>query len=332
MNASAAKRKAELIGEAGSKKIKPFASYFIKSASSKISTSTNSNSLKSTDSGNKDDKKLNSDKQLTPAKGSSPAFIVNGIKTAGEPFDKAQWVDTLSGEERDLLRLEIDTMGESWLAVLKDEIRKPYFLNLKRFLVKEARAGTTILPPSGDVYSWSRLTPLDKVRVVILGQDPYHNIGQAHGLAFSVKPPTAIPPSLRNIYATIKKDYPDFVIPKHGDLTKWAERGVLLLNTCLTVKAHNANSHAQKGWEQFTERVIQVVTERCKSGVCFLAWGTPAGKRVAKVNENVHAVFRAVHPSPLSASRGFFECQHFKKANEWLAKRYGEEGIIDWKL
>ncbi|KAK9431927.1 uracil-DNA glycosylase-like protein [Lipomyces doorenjongii] len=247
-------------------------------------------------------------------------------------FDKQKWITSLIPEHRDLLQLEISTMDESWLAALSSEMTKPYFLNLKRFLVQEHRSNQKILPLAPDVYSWSRLTPLDKVKVVVIGQDPYHNINQAHGLAFSVMPPTPTPPSLRNIFIALKNDYPDFEIPKTGLLTKWAEQGVLLLNTCLTVRAHNANSHAGKGWEQFTEKVTSIVAERRKSGVVFLAWGNPAGKRVDKINKSVHIVLKSVHPSPLSASRGFFDCGHFQKTNKWLNERYGEDAHIDWRL
>jgi uracil-DNA glycosylase len=172
------------------------------------------------------------------------------------------------------------------------------------------------------------------VKAVILGQDPYHNHNQAHGLAFSVRPPTPAPPSLKNIYTCLKNDYPSFTPPpnKGGLLTPWADRGVLLLNTCLTVRAHEANSHANRGWEKFTQKVIEVVDKKRVGGVVFLAWGTPAGKRVARVDKKRHCVLQSVHPSPLSASRGWFECQHFKKTNAWLKQRYGEKGEIDWNL
>lgn len=180
----------------------------------------------------------------------------------------------------------------------------------------------------------SRHTPFHNVKCVILGQDPYHNVNQAHGLAFSVRPPTPAPPSLRNMYAALRRDYPGFRAPPNngGLLTPWAERGVLMLNTCLTVRAHDANSHANRGWERFTQRVIDVVAQRRTRGVVFLAWGTPAGKRVQKVDRARHLVLQSVHPSPLSASRGFFDCGHFRKANEWLVSRYGDAGAIDWDL
>lgn len=171
------------------------------------------------------------------------------------------------------------------------------------------------------------------MKVVILGQDPYHNFNQAHGLCFSTRPPTPAPPSLKNIYIALKKDYPSFSPPpKNGGLlTPWADRGVLLLNTCLTVRAHEANSHSGKGWEKFTQKVIELVAQKRTNGVVFMAWGTPAQNRVKGVSSR-HLVLKSVHPSPLSASKGFFDCGHFKKANEWLKTRYGEEGEIDWNL
>ncbi len=153
----------------------------------------------------------------------------------------------------------------------------------------------------------SRHTPLNTVKAVILGQDPYHNVNQAHGLCFSVRPPTPAPPSLKNVYIAIGKDYPTFKPPpKNGGLlTPWADRGVLLLNTCLTVQAREANSHANKGWEKFTQKVIDVVAKVRTRGVVFLAWGTPAGKRVVKIDKDKHCILQSVHPSPLSAARGF---------------------------
>lgn len=154
-------------------------------------------------------------------------------------------------------------------------------------------------------------------------------------MAFSVRPPTPAPPSLKNIYIALKKDYPTFVCPPHngGLLTPWADRGVLMLNTCLTVRAHDAKSHSNRGWERFTQRVIDLIAQKKTRGVAFMAWGTPAGQRVVKVDKHRHLVLQSVHPSPLSASRGgFFDCGHFKKANEWLMTRYGVEGEIDWAL
>ncbi|KAI1455831.1 uracil-DNA glycosylase [Annulohypoxylon moriforme] len=269
--------------------------------------------------------------------GAPPSSPLSGAAKPNAPavkFDKAKWVAGLTPEQKRHLQLEIQTLDPSWLAHLKDEIVTPEFIALKKFLESEVKSGQKVFPPREDVYSWSRHTPFNTVKCVILGQDPYHNINQAHGLAFSVRPPTPAPPSLRNMYIALAKDYPSFVPPpnKSGLLTPWAERGVLLLNTCLTVRAHDANSHAKRGWERFTQKVIDVVAQRRTRGVVFLAWGSPAHKRVAKVDDKRHCVLKSVHPSPLSASRGWFECGHFKATNEWLAIRYGPDELIDWGL
>lgn len=251
-------------------------------------------------------------------------------------FDKAKWIQSLTPHQRAMLELEIETIDDSWLPVLHTELTKPYFIKLKEFLAQEKKSNAQIFPPENDIYSWTRLTPFDKVKVVILGQDPYHNVNQAHGLAFSVKPPTPPPPSLKNIYIGIKKDYPDFTIPKtNGLLIQWAKQGVLMLNTCLTVRAHNANSHAKHGWETFTEQVLRAVANNSNGkGVVFLAWGNPAAKRmeIIKPDLRVHKILKTVHPSPLSASRGFFDAGHFRKTNEFLEERYGPGGIINWSV
>ncbi|KAL7620679.1 uracil DNA glycosylase [Parahypoxylon ruwenzoriense] len=267
-----------------------------------------------------------------PPKSSLPP--VSAPEAAQPKFDKDKWVASLTTEQKRHLQLEIQTLHPSWLALLKDEIVTPEFIELKKFLESEVKANRKVFPPREDVYSWSRYTPFSSVKCVILGQDPYHNHNQAHGLAFSVRPPTRAPPSLKNMYTALKKDYPEFSPPPKdgGLLTPWAERGVLMLNTCLTVRAHEANSHAGKGWERFTQRVIDLVALKRTRGVVFMAWGTPAGKRVARVDTKRHLVLKSVHPSPLSASRGFFDCGHFKACNEWLAERYGEDAVIDWNL
>ncbi|RMY22458.1 hypothetical protein D0867_02699 [Hortaea werneckii] len=257
-----------------------------------------------------------------------------GEATQPVKFDKDAWVAKLTPEQKELLKLEIETLHESWLGALKEEVVSKEFLDLKRFLKRELETGKKVFPPSDDIYSWSRHTPLHNVKAVIVGQDPYHNLNQAHGLCFSVRPPTPAPPSLKNMYTALKKDYPDFKAPpKNGGLlTPWADRGVLMLNACLTVRAHEANSHSNKGWEGFTQKVIDVVAKKRTRGVVFLAWGNPAQKRCTRINGQKHLVLKSVHPSPLSAARGFFDCGHFKKANEWLKQRYGEEGMIDWNL
>lgn len=277
--------------------------------------------------------------KVTPANGGSAVPLANGAAAnaadaAPVKFDKDKWVAGLSAEQRKLLKLEIDTLDPSWLAQLKEEVTSPGFLELKRFLQKEIDLKQKIYPPLEDVYSWSRHCPLNTVRVVILGQDPYHGHNQAHGLCFSVRPPTPAPPSLKNIYTAIKKDYPSFNPPpqKSGLLTPWADQGVLLLNTCLTVRAGQANSHANHGWEKFTQKVIDTVVKSRIRGVVFLAWGSPAQKRCERITGARHLILKSVHPSPLSAHRGFFDCGHFRKANDWLASRYGEEGVINWDL
>ncbi|KAI1127126.1 uracil-DNA glycosylase [Nemania abortiva] len=272
-------------------------------------------------------------KASTSSAGGSASSSFSSSNPASK-FNKEAWVATLTPEQKRHLGLEISTLDPSWLALLKDEIVKPEFIALKKFIENEVRSGETVFPPSDDVYSWSRHTPFHTVKCVILGQDPYHNHNQAHGLCFSVRPPTPAPPSLKNMYKALEKDYPSFKPPARsgGLLTPWAERGVLMLNTCLTVRAHAANSHQKRGWEAFTQKVIDLVAQKRTRGVVFLAWGKPAGDRVAKVDTKRHLVLKSVHPSPLSASRGFFDCGHFKKTNEWLSSRYGPDGEIDWNL
>ncbi|KAK4699620.1 uracil-DNA glycosylase, partial [Phenoliferia sp. Uapishka_3] len=247
--------------------------------------------------------------------------------------------------EKDLLKLECETMDESWLALLETEIRKDYFLSLKSFLWTEGVRGVgdskkgKVFPAAEDIYAWSRYAPIHNVRVVIIGQDPYHDdAGQAHGLCFSVQPGVKVPPSLRNIYKEIQAEYPDFTPPKHGNLVSLAKSGVLLLNTSLTVRAHAAGSHSKKGWETFTDKVVDLVDQyggadgvgEKGNGVVFLAWGAWAAKRVEKLDKTKHLILTCAHPSPLSARRGFFGCDHFKKSNEWLEKKYGEDGKIAW--
>lgn len=253
----------------------------------------------------------------------------------------------LDEKVRSLLNLELLTMDDSWFNKLQSEFTKPYFQNLKEFVGKE-QATHTVFPPPRDIYSWSRLTPFDKVKVVIIGQDPYHNFDQAHGLAFSVKPPTKAPPSLKNIYKELKNNYSDFKIDNNkGDLTCWASQGVLLLNTSLTVRAHNANSHSKHGWEQLTSKVVELlIKDREETGqnIVFLLWGNNAIKlveslltKVSKENNKDWTKFdnllvlKSVHPSPLSASRGFFNNNHFRKINEWLYDEKKEK-MIDWNV
>ena len=231
------------------------------------------------------------------------------LPTSSPPkFDKEAWVAKLTPEQRALLKLEIETLHESWLAHLREELLSKEFLALKKFLAQEVQSGRKVFPPSEDVYSWSRHTPLNTVKCVILGQDPYHNVNQAHGLCFSVRPPTPAPPSLKNIFTCLQNDYPDTFKPPPGNsglLTSWADRGVLLLNASLTVRAHEANSHQGKGWEKFTQKIVDTVARQRSRGVVFLAWGASAQKKVKNVNGSKHLVLKAVHPSPLSAHNGF---------------------------
>ena len=214
-----------------------------------------------------------------------------------------------------------------WQEALKEEFKQPYYRKLYETL-KEEYARREIYPPSAELFSAFDLTPLEKVKVVILGQDPYHEPGQAHGLCFSVKPGVAVPPSLQNIYQELHDDL-GCRIPKSGCLTKWAGQGVFLLNTILSVRAHQAASHRGIGWESFTDAVIRVLGSR-ERPLVFMLWGRPAGEKEALLAGREHLVLKAPHPSPLSAYRGFFGCRHFSRCNAFLA----EKGLqpIDWQI
>lgn len=213
---------------------------------------------------------------------------------------------------------------KSWLELLKDETQKEYFLALQDFLKKE-RERYDVYPEDDLVFNALNFVPYDKVKVVILGQDPYHEPGQAHGLSFSVLDPTPLPPSLVNIYQEIRDDL--HIEPeKSGDLSRWAKQGVLLLNTTLTVRKHAAMSHKGKGWEEFTGKIIKLLAER-KEPMVFILWGAHAGQ-FASIIPSQHLVLKGPHPSPLSAYRGFFGCKHFSKCNQFL-KEHGMEPI-DW--
>lgn len=218
-------------------------------------------------------------------------------------------------------------LNNDWDEILAPEFQKDYYLNLRQFL-KSEYSTRTVYPPMFDIYNAFRYTPYSKVRVVIIGQDPYHEKGQAHGLCFSVGQNVKIPPSLLNIY---KELYDDLGIPpaNHGTLTKWAQQGVLLLNTSLTVREGQANSHRGKGWEIFTDNVIKILNERPEP-IAFILWGRNARDKKAFITNRNHAVFEAAHPSPLSAYNGFFGCRHFSKVNAFLKSQGYEE--IDWNL
>ncbi|KAM3611541.1 uncharacterized protein V6R79_020200 [Siganus canaliculatus] len=217
--------------------------------------------------------------------------------------------------------------GETWRTALSAEFGKPYFKQLMTF-VSEERKRHTVYPPAEQVFTWTQTCNIRDVKVVILGQDPYHGPNQAHGLCFSVKRPVAPPPSLENMYKELVSDIEGFQHPGHGDLTGWAEQGVLLLNAVLTVRAHQANSHKDKGWEMFTDAVVQWLSNNLE-GLVFMLWGSYAQKKGASINRKRHHVLQAVHPSPLSAHRGYFGCKHFSKANELLKK--SGKSLVDWK-
>lgn len=218
-------------------------------------------------------------------------------------------------------------LDPSWLAELADEFETPTMAKLREFLVEEKKKHI-VYPPGKEIFNALNTTPLDKVKVVILGQDPYHGPGQAHGLCFSVKRGIPPPPSLQNIFKELGTDI-GMATPSHGELTAWAERGVLLLNTSLTVRAHAPQSHSGKGWEEFTDRVIEVLNEK-REHLVFLLWGSPAQRKAERVDPRRHCILKAPHPSPLSAYRGFFGCRHFSKTNAYLVSH----GIapIDWRL
>jgi uracil-DNA glycosylase len=207
---------------------------------------------------------------------------------------------------------------ESWKEVLKDEFEKPYFKILTDFVRKEYQT-QTVYPPAKLIFNAFDLCPFDKVKVVIIGQDPYHGPGQAHGLCFSVNDGIDVPPSLVNIYKEIKEDL-GIEPPASGNLERWAKQGVLLLNATLTVRARTAGSHQNKGWEEFTDRVIKELSEKRKD-VVFMLWGSYAQKKGAIIDTRKHCVLTSVHPSPLSAYRGFLGCKHFSKANEYLKSK-----------
>lgn len=214
----------------------------------------------------------------------------------------------------------------SWAQQIPKIIKSPDFLKIQEFLAEDKKK-TEIYPPKKDIFNAFKYTPFDKVKVIILGQDPYHGKGQAHGLSFSVKTPK-LPPSLKNIYKELSQDI-GFTIPKSGDLTPWTQEGVLLLNSALTVRANQAGSHQKIGWDYFTDEVIKVLSLK-KNHLVFLLWGSFAHSKEALIDQNKHLILKAPHPSPLSAYRGFFGCAHFSKTNEYLQKN-GQD-IINWSL
>jgi len=232
---------------------------------------------------------------------------------------------SVSRDDREDLTMAMIT--NDWLTALGGEFHKPYYRQLFEF-VKDEYNTTVVFPPADDIFNAFHLTPLSKVKVVILGQDPYHNVGQAHGLCFSVKPNVDIPPSLVNIYQELHDDLGCY-IPNNGYLVKWAEQGVLMLNTVLTVRAHMANSHHGKGWEEFTDAAIRALNAQDRP-IVFILWGRPAQMKKSMLNNPNHLILEAPHPSPLSAYRGFFGSRPFSKTNNFL-KEHGVDPI-DWQI
>lgn len=219
-------------------------------------------------------------------------------------------------------------LSGQWAEYLGSQLQQPYMQQLKTFLKNEKAAGKTIFPPGQQIFNAFARTPLQNVKVVILGQDPYHGAGQAHGLCFSVLPGIKVPPSLVNIFKEIETDI-GVPMSGSGTLTPWADQGVLLLNATLTVAQANAGSHQKQGWEEFSDAAIRVVNEQCR-GVVFLLWGSYAQKKAAMINQQKHLVLTAPHPSPLSSYRGFFGCKHFSRANAYLMAQ--GKSPINWQL
>ncbi len=223
--------------------------------------------------------------------------------------------------------INLAAIDNDWLKPLSGEFKKPYYKELYK-KVKDEYQRQQVFPAPDDIFNAFSLTPLKDVKVLILGQDPYHNVGQAHGLSFSVKPGVEIPPSLVNIYKELQDDL-GLYIPNNGYLVKWAEQGVMMLNTVLTVRAHEANSHRGIGWEEFTDAAIRVLNEQDRP-IVYMLWGRPAQNKAHMLNNPKHLILTASHPSPLSVYRGFSGCRHFSKANEFLKKNGLSE--IDWQI
>lgn len=227
------------------------------------------------------------------------------------------------------VNLQSVQMEESWKQVLKDEFSKDYFTGIKKYLQEAKQKGEIIYPPGKQIFNAYNLTPFNEVKVVILGQDPYHGQGQAHGLCFSVQSGVKPPPSLVNIYKELKNDIPGFVIPQHGNLESWAKQGVFLLNAMLTVKKDTPASHQKIGWQNFTDETIAALSKK-REHLVFLLWGSFAQQKAFLIDTSKHLILKAAHPSPFSADRGFFGCAHFSKANTYL--RDHKISPVDWKL
>ena len=222
-------------------------------------------------------------------------------------------------------KIKLDT---SWRVHLEDEFDQPYMMKLRKFLVEQIQQKDRIFPQASEYFLALNATPLEQVKVVILGQDPYHGAGQAHGLCFSVRPSVPFPPSLKNIFAELKRDI-GVPYPRHGCLQSWAEQGVLLLNSVLTVSEGKAGSHQGQGWEKFTDRILYILNQN-KKNVVYMLWGSYAWAKGKIIDSNANLILKTSHPSPLSAHRGFLGCSHFSKANNYLKEKSLSE--IDWSL
>ncbi|GMH07084.1 hypothetical protein Nepgr_008924 [Nepenthes gracilis] len=293
-------------------------------AAAKISVTSVSSLAKFDDNGYSNINLLTAEQKLRIEVNKSIAKRKRNLKICSEKVLKSK-----AEGGRGHVKLEELLVEETWLAAFPGELQKPYAKSLCKFVEGEICGGSMpIYPPPSLIFNALNSTPFDKVKVVILGQDPYHGPGQAMGLAFSVPEGVKIPSSLVNIFKELQQDL-GCSIPSHGNLEKWAVQGVLLLNTVLTVRSHNANSHAKKGWEQFTDAVIRTISEK-KRGVVFLLWGNSAQEKHRLIDESKHHLLKAAHPSGLSANRGFFGCRHFSQTNRILEKN--GESPIDWQL
>ncbi|XP_019630164.1 PREDICTED: uncharacterized protein LOC109474315 [Branchiostoma belcheri] len=266
-------------------------------------------------------------KVMPPRKRKAPEESTSTAKAA-KKNDSKRKDKTTGASSGGSLNLPSFLKDETWRDKLKEEFEKDYFSGIEESLSADYSKGEEIFPPKELIFNAFNLTPLDKVKVVLLGQDPYHDTDQAHGLSFSVRPGVKIPPSLKNIYKELSSDIPGFTAPEHGCLEKWAKEGVLLLNATLTVQAHKPNSHAKIGWQKFTDAAIKVVSDHTQ-GVVFLLWGGFAHKKEKLVDQAKHRVVKTAHPSPLSASK-FKDCKCFSRVNSAL-KELGKEEV-DWSL
>jgi uracil-DNA glycosylase len=225
--------------------------------------------------------------------------------------------------------MNFENIQPTWLSILTKEFEKPYFKAIEKKLITDEAEGKVIFPNESLIFEALKLTPFNEVKVVLLGQDPYHGQGEANGLCFSVNEGIKIPPSLRNIYKELLTDISGFEKPNHGNLQNWAKQGVLLLNTSLTVIKDQANSHSKIGWQQFTNKVIEIISNKNEK-VVFILWGKNAHEKMEFINPNKHLIIKSVHPSPLSATRGFFGSKPFSKTNEYLIAH--KKNPIDWRL